>query len=535
MSLLERVTTYLLGPEIGKTVGNVSRAFSGQHRPGAKLLAPRGQRNFDAAKTSELEHSWGTTPLSISEVQRSQLNTVKARSRHAGLNSDYARSYFGNTVAGVLGELGMRLRPSALNDDATKDKPATLDKPANEAISAWWKEWCRKGNCEVTGQHSFRGVQALVLRAVLEDGEAIIRHRWNQSEFGYQLQLLDSTLLDPQLWATLENGNKVKLGIEFNEDEAPVAYYFKAGADERARGNTYIQNIGRGYVRVPADEIIHLFLPERVTQKRGVPAMASALWRMRMLGKYEDAAVVKAVVGAGSAGILVSPAGEGYEGDDENEDGNLLHDLEYGEWLQVPHGTELKAWDPKYPDGQLPDFRKAMIQAMAAGLTTAYPTLSADLEGVSFSSIRQGVLAERLIHRAFQVWFAEHFLDLVYRQALQVALLKGSIQVPAKGGGTSPLPALKERKFQAVEWQGYRGEWVNPLQDIMAHVTAMDKRVTTPQEVIRKMGRDPQDVQQEWEEWLAWEKKVGFAPGDAGDRTLVSTALGAELARDANE
>ncbi|MBT7026249.1 MAG: phage portal protein [Verrucomicrobia bacterium] len=41
--------------------------------------------------------------------------------------------------------------------------------------------------------------------------------------------------------------------------------------------------------RIPASEIIHPFITDRIAQTRGTPWMVSAMTRLQMLGAYEEA------------------------------------------------------------------------------------------------------------------------------------------------------------------------------------------------------------------------------------------------------
>ncbi|MCK7513853.1 MAG: ATP-dependent Clp protease proteolytic subunit [Desulfobacterales bacterium] len=52
------------------------------------------------------------------------------------------------------------------------------------------------------------------------------------------------------------------------------------------------------YARIPAEQILHTFITERINQPRGVPWMHSAMTRLNNLGAYEEAEIVAARIGA---------------------------------------------------------------------------------------------------------------------------------------------------------------------------------------------------------------------------------------------
>jgi capsid protein len=77
--------------------------------------------------------------------------------------------------ANVVGCDGLKLQVDAKNADNTKKE--VLNRKVEDA----WKDWCRKTNCDVTGQLSFRGNAALRSRHVATDGEFLMRLHFDQS------------------------------------------------------------------------------------------------------------------------------------------------------------------------------------------------------------------------------------------------------------------------------------------------------------------------------------------------------------------
>jgi lambda family phage portal protein len=136
------------------------------------------------------------------------------------------------------------------------------------------------------------------------------------------------------------------------------------------------------------------------------------------------------------------------------------------------------------------DFVKANLRGISSGLGVSYHSLTSDLEGVSFSSIRSGTLEERDEWTLIQDWFSENFLDRVFDEFIKHALLFGQITLD----NGSPLPLAKLDKFSAHTWQARRWEWVNPLQDIEADVVAITNNLKSPQSVAAKLGMDYEDL-----------------------------------------
>jgi len=133
---------------------------------------------------------------------------------------------------------------------------------------------------------------------------------------------------------------------------------------------------------------------------------------------------------------------------------------------------------------------------MAAGFGVPYNELAADLEGVNFSSIRQGTLDSREHWKELQEWLIEQLVHPVFEAWLERALLGGKIKTKT---GRLLNPA-KVDVYSLVTWQPRRWQWIDPRADVDAAVTAKNNGLTSPGQIIREQGRDPQTV---WEETAA--------------------------------
>ena len=52
------------------------------------------QRDYNAAGTQDIVHSWLTKPQSPDDLVKSNLSTLRARSREQVTNNDYAKRFF---------------------------------------------------------------------------------------------------------------------------------------------------------------------------------------------------------------------------------------------------------------------------------------------------------------------------------------------------------------------------------------------------------------------------------------------------------
>lgn len=441
-------------------------------------------RMFKAATINKSD-KWDTQPLTpddwISRTQR----TLVARSRQQWGNNDYVKNFVRLVRQNVVGQQGILMQAQV-----KKSRAGKLDADANEAIEEAWAEWCKPANCDVTGKNSFWKIQRLVMNTTVRDGEFIIRLVYGQDAgpWGFALQLIDPQRLpvDYDVQRYDNNGHFVRHGIEFNRYGRPVAYHFGSNDESDV---AYYTVSGRGYIRVAADDIIHGFMEELIGQRRGLPWASTSLFRLHHLAGFEDAAVQNARASASKMGFIQYSDGYGPECD--SDDGVEI-DAEPLSFHELPAGASIAEWSPNYPSGEFASFHKAMIRGAAAGMGVLYNNLAGDLEGVNFSSIRQGTLDERDHYKDIQQWLIETLAQRVYDAWLPRALLSGRIKSKGK-----PYAADRLDAFKAVEWQGRRWQWIDPRADVDGAVESKNNMLASPSQFIRESGRDPQTV---WKE-----------------------------------
>lgn len=449
-------------------------------------------RSFAAAKLGRLQATFTGTDLSINESLKRDLDKMRHRSRTISHDNDYGKKYIRMCNTNIVGAKGVRLQAKAEGSDG---KPDQMD---NDAIEAAWNDFCKRGNCDVTGKFSMIDVQRIAISTIPPEGEVLIRVvRGAAYKYGVALQFIEADRLDTQLnkEATADNPTRIVMSVELDEFDKPQAYYILTKHPSES-----VVTFGRKkYLRVPANEMIHLFLSERVAQARGIPWMHTSINRLRMIGGYEEAELTAARVGASKMGFYTTETGDEYVGDG-TENGYPIQEAEPGTFEQLPAGTTFEAFDPQHPTGAYNYFLRGTLRGAAAGLGVSYTGFTGDLEAVNYSSIRAGLIEERENWRVLQGWFIEHCMAVIYERWLSMALTRGLI-VNAAG---VKLPLSKKEKFLSVRWQARGWAWVDPLKDQQANDAAVASGHKTNSEVISAQGNDIEEVY----ETLAWEKEL---------------------------
>ena len=427
-------------------------------------------RNYQAGMQNRLTNDWLTTGQSADELLRWQLNTLRARSRDLFRNNDYAKSFGRKLKINVIGAGGIQLQSKVKRPDGLK-----LDKSANAMIEAAFLKYSKPQDFTTAGDMSRRDFDANLIESLARDGEVLIRKvRGYDNQFGFALQMLEPDLIDIEHHEDMIGKNRVSCGVEFNGWGKPVAYYLKTDQGNR---------------KVNAADYIHCYLKERPGQSRGVPWMHTAILRLRSLGAYEEAAVIAARVGASGMGIVLKPNTEDqkYTGETEGGDpdsGSYMDNVEPGAMWEAPPGADFKTYDPAYPAANHAEFMKAVLRGAASGMGISYNSLSSDLEGVNFSSIRQGVMEDRDWYKYLTGFITDHVHNNYYKDWLKMAITTRQVN----------LPINDIDRFSEPKWQGRGFEWIDPLKDTKSNIEQLDNYLTSPQRVLSDRGLDADDV-----------------------------------------
>ena len=269
------------------------------------------------------------------------------------------------------------------------------DKKLSYMIEYAWKEWCKRDHCDVSGTKSFFMLENMAVGALVESGEVffrIVRKKFGRSKVGLGLEIIESDLCDDDYTGkVLRKGNEWRMGIEVDKFGRPQRYAFL----NRHPGDYYFKDNynEEKHTIVPASDIIHLFLPERPAQNRGVPFFSAIMDDMHQLQGYESAAVIRARAGASLMGFISSSEGELEADDVENE--QRLTDFEAGVFKYLNPGEEITVPNISSPDSQYESFVRAKIRRFASGLGCSYETISRDFSETNYSSSRLSLLEDR--------------------------------------------------------------------------------------------------------------------------------------------
>jgi lambda family phage portal protein len=481
---------------------------------GYRKVGKRSATGFAAARTDRLVSSWNPANLTMDAVLRAQLPRIRARSRDLSINNPYMKKFIGMVSVNVLGHGGISFQSKIKRPDGS------LDEKLNRAIEAAWQQWGRRRHSpDVTGKLSWTRLQDLCLRTVARDGEVFVRVVPEyENPHRFALQLIEPDAVDESYNAELPNGYRITMGVEIDPWGRPVAYHVaRRAANDYSDWQAYQRR-----ERIPAGEMIHLFVPFRINQRRGVPWAYAVMAKTNVLDGYEEAELVAARIAAAKMGFIETADGM-FQGDDRDADGRQYIEAEPGSFPVLPPGTTMNMFDPQHPTTSYRDFVKQVLRAIACGLEVSYNSLGADLESVNYSSIRSGTLEERDAWKAIQGWLIEDLCERVFEGWLRMQLLRRTLDVKLSDLG---------RICESAVWRGRSWSWVDPLKDGKAMTESLESGMATRTDLLAEQGKDFEEHvdQLVYEQEYMSRKGLKLAaagtakPGESGDEALAAGA-----------
>jgi lambda family phage portal protein len=466
-----------------------------------RVLGLDRSRAFDAAGGGR---RWEGAK-SVESLNAAILAGVTVAARRAGY---YARNnpWVAAAVQALIANaIGTGIKPRSAHPDST----------VRNALHQLWARWSDRA--DANGLTDLYGLQALALRAMVESGESFARLRVADTGGGLpplQVELLDREQVPTDLHREISGGVRIRAGIEFDAAGRRIAYHCY-----RNRPGDALAPMALDTVRVPAPDMPHLFQALAPGQLRGITWLAPVLLRLHELDQYEDAALVKSKVAELFTGFIRDPDGTvaGLNGGGA-VNGVLQVGMEPGSLIPLPPGADIQFSDPADP-GDYGAYVKNHIRAIASGLGLPYELISGDLEGVTYSSIRAGLVEfRRRIEQLQHTVIVFQFCRPVWERFVRLTVLSGAL--PARDFDRDPTPYL------ACDWLPPKWDWVDPAKDARAEIEQIRAGLKSRSQSIAERGYDIEEVDAAIAADRAREARLGlsFDTTVAADQTNMEGA-----------
>ena len=472
---------------------------------------------FDAAGSGRRSSTWNPGADAIAALLISSGDTLRRKSRQLVRNNPWASGAIRTFAAHSV---GTGIVPNPMHPDAR----------IKQQIEHAWLRWT--DDADASGQQDFYGLQTLACKMLAETGECFIRLRPRLPEDGIevplQLQLLESEQLplakneDLPIVPPSRYGNKVRAGIEFDAIQRRVAYHFflvHPYAGVAAMGDQTVTTRVPAHRVDPAAGALHLFELLRAGQLRGQPWMTASLAKLYQLDQFDDATLSKQMNLAFFmlAVRRASNSFAGVAGEEADDEGKADLVMEPNTLQYLGQDEELQEIGGKGPGTEYATFIKTQLHSVAAALGMTYEQLSGDLEGVTYSSIRQGVLDFRRKVEQFQHQVLVYQMCRpIWRSWMDAAVLSGALDLP--GYASDPEP------YRAVEWTPPPFPWVDPEAEVNAAIKEVRAGFNARADRCKEGGTDRATVDRKQAEDNASADEAGVVYDSDGRNPASGTA-----------
>lgn len=427
------------------------------------------QRGYEGASKGRRLGNWKTGGSSVNTETKLSLQVLQHRSRDLVRNEAYGSRCVNAIQTNVIGE-GIMAKAMAKTKGRAK------------IYQIEWQDWAMSVDCDIDGTNNFYGIQALVMRTIVESGEVLVRRVKRSGDFGInipmQLQVLEPDFIDGMGHdgEVFANGNITVQGVEFNSLGQRVAYYLF----DRHPGDTTGVPALRGMTskRVPAEDILHLFRVDRPGQVRGVPWMAPIMLKLKDLSDYSDFTLVRQKVSACFTAFVTAPdsidlaTGKATPAIGEKVEPAVIE--------QLPPGYGVEFATPP-TSGDFSQFTNAQLRGISAGIGVTYEILTNDYSQVNFSSGRMGW---QEFQRNIDQWRAHLVLPRlcipVWRWFTETAAIAGY--------GSDKVVSI---------WTAPKREMIDPVKETEAQKSQVRSGFMSLSEAIRQSGYEPEEVMKE--------------------------------------
>lgn len=377
------------------------------------------------------------------------------------------------------------------------------DKARRKEINTQWADFVRQADADCV--LDLYGMQTLAVRSWLERGEMFARRRFRSVSDGLavpvQVQLLESDMVpnfDTDIFQGLLPRNKIRSGIEFDNRGKRVAYWvYKEHPGDALMGSGFAP-AASALVRVPAEDMLHMFEPKRIGQRRGVPTLAPILAKLRNVGDFEDTTLERQKIANLLVGFI-SRSLPTFDPTDPNHhsaltgllaeldaDANPLLPMKPGLIQELEDGQEVTWSHPPDAGVNYSEYMRTSHLGTAAGTGVPYEIAVGDIKGVSDRTLRVLMNEYRRFasQRQWQIAIPQ-FCQRIVEWFADASLLVGNITLVEH-------PLVVRAEHAPHGW-----EYIHPVQDVQGKALEVKNGFRSRSSVIGESGDDPDVVDEE--------------------------------------
>lgn len=506
--------TPILAPIEGK-------APDGKKPGGAKMAAGYGDHAASTKKSSMI--GWMTSGGAPEDDIDLHGSLLRRRARDLDMGGGVARAAVATETTTVIGT-GLLPKPApawealGITEEAAKE----WEKTAKREFAFW----AGGKFCDAAEKKNFFQLQSLAFRSMLVSGDVVALLPMFESPgspYTLHIKLLEADRLATpdsagESTSRETDGGRIIDGVEVEKETGRILRYYFASRHPLSESDSTVLRYDAvdAYGRETGmPNVLHVYVPDRPEQYRGVPMMAPVMEQVKQLERYLNAELSASLISSMFTLFITSdindsnPASAIEDSVEEDEQSgksapeNALH-MRTGAIYELAPGQKPEGISPTRNNSAFSTFVDAICTQIGASVEMPKEIL---LKAFTKSySASRGALTEywRKIPRARRDFIAD-FCQPVYEAFLAEAVALGRIEAP----GFFDDPVIRAC-WCKCEWIGSTMQQLDPLKE----VNAAEKRIalnlsTQEREAAEFNGSD-------WGENIAQRKREIAAISELG-------------------
>lgn len=416
-------------------------------------------RKYEGASTSYRNKHWPAASTDATTEIAESLETLRNRSRQLTRDYSYASR-------------GVRLWADQTVGAGIIPRPSFSAKRIDELVTREWAEFVK--TCFADGEEGFYGIQNLVMRCMVESGEAMIVYV-PQKDGTFKLRVLEPDYLDLTNETLPSDGTSgwIDKGIEYDNAGNIVAYWIF----DSHPGGSPTRYTGIYSKRVLKEYVLRVFRRDRPGQQHGVPWMAPVATRLRNLDEATDASGVALKMSACLTGVVTGMESGPLVPSEQDSTGARIESLRPGAMAYLSAGQDIKFSSPP-AFGQNVEFMNSLKKEIAVGLGIPYELLAEDYSKSSFSASRMAMLPFRKeVDCVRNLVLIPMLCEPVWEWFMRSLELRGIVR-----------PGVSAN---SVVWTAPKWESIDPKAEAEAHNICVRNGFEPWQDVVSQYGGDP--------------------------------------------
>lgn len=470
-------------------------------RSRAKANEPAAiQARYDAASTGRRAAGW-QAPSSGPITATAGLQKIRDRARDMERNDWSGESAVQHWTTNLVG-IGITPRFKRISSPQRRKEIADL-----------FADFVQQADAD--GVLNLFGLQTLAVRGWLSGGEMFVRRRVRANDaplaVPLQVQLIEPEfipMLDTNVMSGLPIGNTIRQGIERNKYGRRVAYWMYR---EHPAEKTTLASIDPSkLLRVPAEDVCHIYEPKRAGQLRGVPAGAPVMMRQRTTNDYDDAVAERMRLANLFVAFLTKSLPQGFDDGtdpltgqryDTDANGQAMIGLEPGQFQELAPGEDVKFSNPPEAGTTYSEYMRTQHLGTSAGWGLPYELFSGDIANVSDRTLRVTINEFRRYaeQRQWQIIIPQMCQPIVQWFA-EASLLAGKIS-------TAEFDLVVRAEHAPHGWQ-----YIHPVQDVQGKALEVSSGFRSRSSVVAQQGDDAEAVDEERAADKEREDRLGLTP-----------------------